>query len=235
MSDSEENHDQLEISPEEVFKLTRADALHTGVKAGLSTLPVVGDIFELLITSPASKRRDAFLISLYESLNRLEAQVNDFNLESALENEVIQTTVIQATQAAIRTHSKEKHEALRNVVLNSAISKSPDENRLAMFIRLCDALTELQIHILKALYQKNAVQIKLEKTRMDIRVGDQVFEEWFEDIYPETKDPDTVFYLQCINDLTALGFLWSAFPIKSAIKVTSLGEEFLTFLKNPLD
>lgn len=62
---------------------------------------------------------------------------------------MFQTTLILAVQAAVRTHSKEKHEALTNAVLNSAISKTPDENRQAMFIRLCDELTETHIHLLK--------------------------------------------------------------------------------------
>lgn len=243
MTSAEENNAHLEISPEEAFKLTRADALHTGVKAGLSTLPVVGDIFELLIASPASKRRDAFLISLYDGLKRLEAQVEDFNLESSLENEVLQTTVIQATQAAIRTHSKEKHEALRNVVLNSAISKSPDENRQAMFIRLCDELTETHIHLLMFFNEDKAASVVLDLDHSDWRMNTALgrLGNLIEDVFPSLKRQFD-FYIAVINDLHARGLIGNILPSKGMMTKTrqyptstAFAKEFLAFLKSPLD
>jgi hypothetical protein len=47
MSDTQDNNSKFDISPEDVFKPTKADAAHSGLKLALSTLPLASDIFEL--------------------------------------------------------------------------------------------------------------------------------------------------------------------------------------------
>lgn len=71
MEEAQKNNSFEKLSPEDAFKRTRSDAAHTGAKLALSTLPLAGEIFELFIAAPASKRRDAFLITVYEVLKEL--------------------------------------------------------------------------------------------------------------------------------------------------------------------
>jgi hypothetical protein len=58
---------------------------------------------------------------------------------------------MHATQAAIRNHQKEKLEALRNAVLNSAEKNALDEDIKLMFVSLIDTFTPWHLRILSSL------------------------------------------------------------------------------------
>ena len=144
MSDSE-NTDGL--------KRTKRDVGHTLAKAGLSAIPIVGGpIAELisLVWEPAlSKRRDAWLKEIADNLESLTEKIDEFKIENLADNETFITTTIQASQAAIRNHQKEKLEALRNAVLNSALGIDLDDDLQLFFLSLIDNITVSHIQALK--------------------------------------------------------------------------------------
>ena len=241
MSGNQEDSSTEKALLASAFRRTRSDAAHTGIKLALSTLPLAGEIFALLIAAPASKRRDAFLITLYEALKKLEEKYEGFSIETLTENEVFQTTVIQAVQAAVRTHSKEKHEALKNAVLNSAISKTPDENRQAMFIRLCDELTETHIHLLKFFDSELSPSIDLDDSVWRMNMALSELGEQIEAHYPYLANQFS-FYIEVINDLHKQGLIVNLMPSKDMLTSIShhpisstFAKEFLDFIKSPLD
>ena len=49
------------------------------------------------------------------------------------------SVVLQATQAALRTHQAEKLEALRNAVLNVAAGKGPSDDMQMVFLSFIDS------------------------------------------------------------------------------------------------
>jgi hypothetical protein len=59
---------------------------------------------------------------------------------------------MQACQIAARTHKEQKLEALRNIVLNSSIPSSIEDDVLAMFLNWIDGFTALHISTLKHLH-----------------------------------------------------------------------------------
>lgn len=133
-------------------KPTSGDTTHTVIKVGLSTIPLLGgpaaEIFAAVVTPPLTKRRDEWVESIANELKKLEEKVDGFKIENLAKNEVFITTVMQATQSAIRNHQQEKLEALRNAVINTALS-TIDENINMIFLNFIDTLTPWHLKILK--------------------------------------------------------------------------------------
>ena len=119
-------------------KAGAGDVAHTVVKAGLSAIPFIGgpaaEIFSAIIVPPLSKRRNEWIESIAKGLKTLEEKIDNFNIEALSQNEMFITTVMHASQAAIRNHQKEKLEALRNAVLNAALPNAPEEDIQLMFL-----------------------------------------------------------------------------------------------------
>lgn len=130
---------------------TLEDRLHTLVKAGIASIPVVGaaasELFTVILAPPLEKRRVEWMNDVAERLKELEER-GELNLEDLQDNEIFITTVMQASQAAIRNHQSEKREALRNAVLNAALPHAPEESLQQYFITLIDTFTVEHIRLL---------------------------------------------------------------------------------------
>lgn len=133
-------------------KTTRGDVVYALTKAGLSALPLVGgpaaELFAAVVQPPIERRRSRWMDLVGERLLELEKRGLDLNSLSA--NDEFISAVLQATSAAIKTHHREKLEALRNAVANIAIGVSPDETIAAILIRLIDELTPMHLKVLTA-------------------------------------------------------------------------------------
>ena len=144
-----------------VPKPTTGDTVHTIVRAGISTLPVVGapatELFNLIIVPPLNKRREKWMESIATGLNDLERDVSGFSIASLSDNQMFLTIVSHATYVAIRNHEEEKLLALKNAVINTALTTSPDEDIRLMFINFVDFLTPWHIKILKLLHDPTTV------------------------------------------------------------------------------
>src|SRR5262249_18333093 len=131
------------------------DHLHTAVRAGLAAIPGVGgpaaELFNALIAPPLARRRDAWLNGLARGLRQLEEKVAGFGVEKLKDDPAFVSEVVEASQAAVRTHDEEKLDALRNAVLNIAASTAPEENLQPMLIALCDTLTPWHLRVLRFL------------------------------------------------------------------------------------
>lgn len=136
-----------EVAP---TKRTLGDSAHALTKAGLSMVPFVGglavELFQYVIQPPLEKRREEWMCEIGERLLKLEEQ--GLNLEELQGNEHFVSTVMLASQAALRTHSQEKLAALRNAVINVAEGRSPEETRLHLLLRFVDELSEVHLRIL---------------------------------------------------------------------------------------
>jgi hypothetical protein len=132
---------------------TVADHAHLAARAVISAIPVAGgpaaELFALVVASPLTKRRDAWLESLAEGLAKLAAKLEGFKIEALAENVAFISAMMQATQVALRTHHSQKLEALRNAVLNVALGRAPNENLQAIFLCLIDDFTPLHLQLLQ--------------------------------------------------------------------------------------
>jgi hypothetical protein len=123
---------------------------------------------------------------------------------------------MHASQVAIRNHQKEKLEALRNAVLNAALSNAPDEDLQLMFLIFVDSLTPLHIKALKLIYDKKPL------------TGLSGFESHHD------------FYEQIKQDLMNRGLVprYSGMSLNQIFEakahdITKLGEQFLKFITAP--
>ena len=130
----------------------KRDKVHTAVKAVMALIPSIGgtaaELFSMVIAPPLEKRRNQWLDDIAERLKSLEEVVDGFRVEDLSQNETFITTMMHATQAAIRNHQQEKLEALRNAVLNAAMPKDTEDDRRLMFLNFIDELTPWHLRLL---------------------------------------------------------------------------------------
>ncbi len=130
---------------------TFEDVTAAGRKSLLSIIPFVGAVgAELvgLLSTPLSQRRDSWLEDLARRLHELEGRVSGFHFEQLAANEQFVSATFQATHAAIRTHQEGKREALRNAILNIAVSKAPAGDLPLVFLHLVDTFTPTHVQVL---------------------------------------------------------------------------------------
>ena len=228
---------------EEKPKPTKGDAAHKAAKIALSGIPWIGgpiaELFNTVIAPPLAKRRDKWLESIYEGLKTLEEKVKGFKIENLKDNEMFVTTVMHATQVAIRNHQKEKLEALRNAVLNAASPNAPEEDLQLMFLNWVDELTTWHLRILKFFENPKAWGEKHGITYPDWEFGapSTVLEHSFAELRGHRD-----FHDQIVKDLYSKGLM----NIESlhttmtkqgmfAPRITDTGRQFITFITLPIE
>lgn len=219
------------------------DLAHTGVKAALSAIPVLGssaaEIFSSIITPPLSKRRDEWVQSIAKKLIILEEKVDGFKIENLSQNQMFITTVLHASQVAIRNHQKEKLEALRNAILNAALPTAPEEDIQLMFLNFIDTLTPWHLRLLKFFENPEEWGRKNNVAYPTWTMGgaDSVVEHTFSELKGRRD-----FYKQICRELSIRG-LMDDVPFGSTMtrqgmfapRIKSFGTQFLKFITSPVD
>lgn len=165
------------------------DHAHLALKAGLSALPIAGgpaaELFAAILAPPLARRRDEWLQALANGLAALEEKVKGFKAETLSGREEFISAALQASQSAIRTHQRDKLDALRNAVLNIAIGRNPDEDEQAMFLGYIDALSTWHIRLLRFL--ENPGRVAAERhVRTDSNIVGSI-SHVLEQIHPELR------------------------------------------------
>ena len=228
-------------NPKELPQRKVGDWAHTIVKAGLSAIPIVGgsiaELFAALIVPPLAKRRDEWLKSIAEGLNDLQSQIDGFTIESLVGNETFVTSVMHASQAAVRNHQKEKLEALRNAILNVASGRGPDEDLQLMFMSFIDTLTPSHLRIL-CFFQRPEAYVQ--NTEIPgVRDIFEVILDVLERIFPELRGQRRFSY-QIIKDLSSRSLMYTE-PLlefqsgwRLTKRTTDMGDRFIAFISSPL-
>jgi hypothetical protein len=112
--------------------------------------------------------------------------------------------VLQATQAAIRSHQTTKREALRNAVLNAALPGAPDSSTQLMFINFVDHFTEWHIRVLDLFSDPVRWASAHNVTFPELIAGG--LNHILLHAFPELKDREP-FYRQVWTDLNSSGLL----------------------------
>ena len=122
------------------------DVLDSCVKLGISLLPGgVSQLYNDFVKSPSEKRSNKFLEALVADIERLQEQMRG---QVNLDNPSFQTTLMNALQIVIKNHQQEKIDALRNMVLNSALPNAPMDDIQFMFLNLIDEFTTWHLTLL---------------------------------------------------------------------------------------
>ena len=116
---------------------------------GLSAL--ASELYSSILRPPLAERTDEFLTGIAERLVILEEKMDGFSIDSLKDNEHFISIIWQATQKALGNDHKEKLEALRNAVLNTAKGIDINANIQMRLLRYIDDLTPLHLRTIKLL------------------------------------------------------------------------------------
>ena len=224
-------------------KKSAGDVIHALSKASISQIPIIGapaaEIFNLVVTPPYERRRDAWVESIGIGLKELAEKGEDFKIEELSQNQVFITTVTHASQAAIRNHQKEKLEALRNAVLNAALPNAPEEDLQLMFLNFVDSFTPFHLVILKFFESPKEWGKKYGIKYPEFYMGSP--STLIEFTFVELKGKQEIYDL-FTKDLFSRGLLNSDSLHTSmseagmfASRTTALGKQFLSFIASPLE
>jgi hypothetical protein len=209
---------------------SRGDKAHAVARAGLSVIPYAGsaavELFQHVVQPPLERRRNEWMEAVGEKLIELEQRGID--IDALRNDERFISTVMQATQFALRTHQREKLAALRNVVANAARGQSPEEALEHMFLNFVDSLSDLHIQILR-LFQSPTPPPNMSAWGLN---------DVLEHNMPELRGR-RVIYDQCWRDLFSRGLVGTDGLHKTMSgndlgrkRTTGLGDQFLSFISD---
>ena len=228
-------------NPIEPPKQTRIDNAIAIAKAAIGAVhPVAGvaaEAFSLVVATPYQRRHAEWMESVGAKLVELEDK--HAGIHDRLQNDPgFIDTLLQATQAAIRSSDGEKRTALRNAVLNSATADRPDDSRRQMFVNLIDEFTPWHLRLL-ALAANPVRWYELRVRQPRGQEGTGSFDAIFPDAFPELKD-EQEFREQVIEDLIRRGCLFSEAGRQVMFaegslrpRITRFGSQFLEFISEP--
>ena len=225
------------------------DVVHTIVKTAISAIPIpfvsgpVAELFNFVITPSLKKRDDEWIESVAKRLKALEKKVEGFKIENLCENESFISTLIHASQAAIRSHQKQKLEALRNAVLNAAMPNAPEEDLQLMFLNFVDSFTPFHLRMLKILndYEARRPQNRHTGVRIEfVLKSEQSIALPVHKVCPDLWEHQK-YYNQALIDLRIRGLAEIRMTDQADFlekivyaQPTKLGEEFLDFIASPI-
>ncbi|MGH9979434.1 MAG: hypothetical protein ACRD8Z_26895, partial [Nitrososphaeraceae archaeon] len=154
-------------------KSSTGDYLHSAVTTGIPAVatiagtlgadPLIGTavgvgtaVFSMVVGKPLESRLNQWREKVGRDIQVLKAK--GVNIEFLSDDPRFLTIVTQATLIAIRNHHDEKITALRNCILNSALSIDIDENEQLMFLNLIDTFTPLHLIILRFYSNRGGVK-----------------------------------------------------------------------------
>jgi len=219
------------------------DVAHTIVKAAVSAVPYAGgpgaELFALIFRPPLQKRQDEWMNEVADGLREVEKRAEGFSIEKLRDNEQFISAVMNASQAAMRSHQQEKREALRNAVLNVAVGSGLTEDVEAVFVSLIDRYTPWHLRILRFFH--NPLELSAQKGMKpeNYYIGGSRAQT-LETYYPEMRG-QRQFYDILVKDLHADGLL-GVNELQGMLTgqgmfqrlTTEWGDRFLAFITFPI-
>jgi len=222
-------------------KVTAGDRVHRAIKAAISGAPCIGgpasELFDAVVIPPLSRRHDAWMEEVAAGLRVLEDRGLD--LSTLAENEEFITVLVNASQAALRTHREEKRAVFRKVISHAAWGQAVGTDKSLLFIRYVDELSPAHLALFGWL-AKNRSDIEHESSlevlwkAWSIEGGADMDRDEFSYSFFDLRDRAL---LRTSGDLTGFSDVYSSHMLTLTsstkgpmIRVTALGDEFLSFL-----
>ncbi|HDM8130247.1 hypothetical protein [Vibrio harveyi] len=133
------------------------DKIHRIVKSSVASIPGVGgvaaEVFNSIVESPMESRKIQWMIEVTDAIN-MHLVEREHSIEKLIHNDVFITTLLQASQSALRQHSLDKREMLKNAVVNSALDAELFEWKNAIFMNMIERFSVLHMVMLKVANQE---------------------------------------------------------------------------------
>jgi hypothetical protein len=216
-------------------ELDAGDVIHAMTRAGLGAIPyagaAAGELLKLIVTPSLEKRRNQWMEEIGMGLGTLEEKMGVV-LESLQENDGFIDTAIEATRIAIKTINREKREALKSAILNSALPNPPEESLQQLFLSFIDTLSVWHL--------KTIEYFKVQVTYSETQKGNSA------DNCISRIDPLGSEFSE-LREKGFFDFIWKDLSSRSLIttqrsdsgvishRTTEIGKLFLDFIKNPIE
>lgn len=216
------------------------DKAHRITRATIAAIPSLGgtlvEAFNGIIEPPMARRKKEWMIQVTEAVNEL-FEKGIVTEEELANNEKFFTTLVHASNVALKNHQKEKIEALRNATINSALPGSPDDSTQQMFLNLIDTITSWHIAILKLFQDPTQWAIENNHQFPNISVGGMscLLESAFPQIAKRRDFYDLVWgelYRAGLVSTQGLHTTMSGSGLYSK-RTTNIGNEFVKFISDP--
>jgi hypothetical protein len=195
--------------------------------------PLLQELFGAMVIPPLQKREGEFIELIASSLVELSDKVEAFDFDTLPDNPAFISAVAIASPIALRTHQKEKLEALRNALLNVALGIQPDENKQQFFLRLIDELNTDYLKILEYCDPRQAA------IRRESRFGDETLMEYYTRVKPNADRHWWAYLRMIVATLNARALLLGDGLEPAIINGTAVASdiaiEFLEFIKSPVE
>lgn len=195
------------------------DKIHRVIRAGIGLLPIGSgtaiELFNSIITPPIEKRRTKWMIDVSDALKKLESQKR-FTLDDLSQNEGFISLLISASQIAIKNHSREKLDALRNSILNVASGANYEESAQILFLNLIDSFSPLHLRILKIFNEGFVWSNEGYSKPSDNEVPQMLVPSIGS--YKELLDVDRDLLVLCLKDLVNNDLIWN-WVIKESTRI----------------
>jgi len=218
------------------------DAVHSVARAGLGAIPVAGaaasELLSVIVTPPLERRRSKWMEEIGEVLRNLEEKMGVV-LESLREKDQFIDVALEATQIAIRTSNREKREALKNAILNSALPNPPEESLQKMFLSFIETLTVWHLKFLDLFNDPPAYIHRHNLQIGNITMGAMSY--LIENAFPELRGRRDLYdliwkdlYSRALVTTEGLHTMMTGSGIV-ARRTTEIGKLFLDYIKNPIE
>ncbi len=182
------------------------------------------------------RRRYEWRRELRAGFRSLETQTG-VDLSRSREHEVFKETLEVATQIAMGTDEREKKDALRNAILNSAMPNAPARSRQQLFLHLLDIFTEWHIRLLRLFRDPRDWAKNSGHQFPEFQAGrlSQLLEDAYPELHGQQSLYDNIWANIYAHDLTETATLHRPMSGRglTAKRLTGLGREFLRFIGDP--
>jgi hypothetical protein len=214
------------------------------LKSAISAIPLVGgsiaESMADIVTLRTKQQFRTWYQIVFEELVDMRKHIDGLAADLNLLSDVFLQTLMYAAQIASRTYQEEKREALRNVVLNSALSTDIEADLQHMFLNFVDALTPSHLRVL-ATYA-NTANGELPAGHIERNI--EIWRRLFPEIGTDELENRTGFYIQVFRDLQQRGLIrapgnFSEVSASTLIadarscSVTVMGRRFTEFITRP--
>ena len=140
-------------SPKQKREIAQSEARHKTLKIVSGLVPVGATLYELftaIVTPLHEQRREEWMREVAMRLDKLEKE-GVVNLEDLSQNEEFNTIITRATLLALQTHQKEKKNAFKNIVTETALHITADDldfDEMHVMLTILERLSSLHIYLL---------------------------------------------------------------------------------------
>ena len=157
--------------PISVPKRVGWDAIHALVKGGISGIPFAGGIgaefFELIVKPPLLKKQERWMAEITDGIFHLTESFASFDPRRLVQSEDFAAAVLSATRAAMKTTDEVKLGALRNILLNTALTLDRETHIHETLLFIVDRVTGAHLSVLDAFSAYEVIQTALKEAKAD--------------------------------------------------------------------